>query len=271
MSVMRTMSSGACGRPSGRPTNSVPMAAPRERSGTARPSVGAAMRTGARALAGQARAQPAGEHGAQLARRAGPGLRVERRPQLGELVLVGVGESGEAQRAPPSTRCTAHQRPSRGTTTCGTTATASSTVQRLAQQLAGLGEVRHPGAAALVDGPQPARLDGHGDAVGDQLDEVAAVVRSPSRSLGGPSSRTDPRSGGVTGSAHVEDDRSTLGAGARHLGRPSAVALVDDHGHGVHVEHVAQAPDELLDQLQWLQPVHETRRDVQQAARLLAG
>ena len=63
MSPTRTTSSGACGRPSGRPTSRVPIAAPRDRSGTASPSVGVAMRTGA----------VSGAHGRRRARRAAPG------------------------------------------------------------------------------------------------------------------------------------------------------------------------------------------------------
>ena len=50
-------------------------------------------------------------------------------------------------------------------------------VEGLAEQLAGLGEVGHPGPSALVHGAQPLRLHGHGHAVGDQLGEVAGALR----------------------------------------------------------------------------------------------
>ena len=244
MSVTRTTSSGACGRPSGRPTSIVPMVVPRDRSGTASPSVGVAMRTGA------ASALAAVEQGAQLRGRPRPGVGVQRRAQLGELVLVGVGERGEPQRArvgqvhgAPAPQPRHHDLRDDGDGQLHR--------QRLAQQLAGLGEVGHPGAAALVDGAQPARLHGHGDAVGDQLHEVLAAV-AVARRAEQPDRAAQRRR---DGQRDVEHDRPARGSGAGELGGPPAVALVDDHGHGVHVEHVPQAPHELLDQLQGLEPV----------------
>ena len=120
MSATRTTSSGACGRPSGRPTSKVPIVVPRDRSDTASPSVGVAMRTGAASGAGlSSRARSSG---------AGPGR------AAGSNAARSSGSSSSsawvsaARRCvPASDRYTAHQRPSRGTTTWGTTATASST------------------------------------------------------------------------------------------------------------------------------------------------
>jgi hypothetical protein len=117
----------------------------------------------------------------------------------------------------------------------------------------------------LVDGAQPARLDGHGDAVGDQLDEVLAALAVAGRSEqphGAAQRRGD-------GQRDLEDDRTAYRACPRDLGRACAVAFVDDYGDGMHVEHVAQASNELFDELDGLQPVDETRRDVQEPPRLL--
>lgn len=139
--------------------------------------------------------------------------------------------------------------------------------QRLPQQLAGLGEVGHPGAAPLVDGAQPARLHGHGDAVGDQLHEVLAAV-AVARRAEQPDRAAQRR---CDGQRDVEHDRPARGSGAGELGGPPAVALIDDHGHGAHVEHVPQAPHELLHQLQGLEAVREARGHVQQPPGLLGA
>ena len=191
MSVMRTTSSGACGRAIG---------PPHQQGADGRLRGSAAARRGRRSARRCARAplrpRPPGRAG-RAARRDGPGRAcgIERGAQLGELVLVGVGESGEPQRArvdevhgapaaEPGHHDLRHNRDGQLDR------------QRLAQQLARFGEIRHPGAAALVNGPQPARLDGHGDAVGHQLDEVgrssgrrrgrwAARAAAPTRAAAG--------------------------------------------------------------------------------------
>ena len=119
----------------------------------------------------------------------------------------------------------------------------------------------------LVDGPQPARLHRHRDAVGDQLHEVLAAV-AVARRAEQPDRAAQRR---CDGQRDVQHDRPARGSGTGELGGAPAVALVDDHGHGAHVEHVAQAPHELLDQLKGLEAVREARGHVQQPPGLLGA
>ena len=275
MSPASTRSSGLCGRPPGRPTIRVPTGAPRARMGTAIPSVGVAKRTGPSAAPAAALTDQLGEPLGQLRRQARGAVRVQHRAQLGQLVLVGVGERGQPQPAQGVDQVHGAPPAEPGDHDLRHHGDGEIDVEGLAEQLAGLGQVGHPGPPALVHAAQPLRLHRHRHPVGDQLGEVPGALRVGGQRPG--SGVVLDAQGAAQRRGHRQphlDDRPERTAGDRTAGAGQlggAAALVDLHADRGGLQQLAQPTDQLGDQLAGLQPVDQRGRHVQQPAGLLGG
>ena len=267
-SAISATSSGPCGRSIGRPTVSVPRVLACEVSGTATPSVGSPNRTGPD-LPASSPASPARSSG-----RTGSGP-VERRAQLGQPVLVGVGERGQPEPARLVDQVHRAPAPRAGG-------------RRPAARPRRSARRRATGPAARWCRPgRPARRGGAGPRRAARRDSTAIATRwatSSARSAASGAAaapargRTTrlPRSGAVVGSATTVAafaDGPTSGSGPDRatMRGPAPVALVDLDDHGLGVEHLPQPADELRDQLRGVEPAGELGRQVQQPAHPRRG
>ena len=145
-------------------------------------------------------------------------------------------------------------------------------VEGLAEQLAGLGQIGGPGAAALVDLAEPLRLGGDRDPPGDQFGQLPGAC-----GVGAPAQ--DEPDGAVQagrgGERHVESTPGRDGAvgrgvtDPRQLAGPGAVATVDLDDDGRRVDQITQPSRQFPDQVDGIEATGQGRRHVQQPAGLL--